>query len=196
MTFETKKLSIPDVVMIEPLKYQDSRGFFFESFNHRDLEKGLGRNLNFVQDNQSRSLKGVIRGLHFQNPNPQGKLVRVLNGSAFDVAVDLRQGSPTFGQWVSEVLSDENMKQLWIPEGFAHGFMALSETVDLFYKVTDYWDPKTEQCLIWNDPDLAIKWPSSSSLTISHKDSQGLTLKDITKPCSKTNLPEMTITRN
>lgn len=180
MAFEIKKLSIPDVVMIKPLKHQDSRGFFFESFNRKELERYVDRDLNFLQDNQSRSFKGVIRGLHFQSPNPQGKLVRVLNGVAFDVAVDLRQESPTFGRWVGEILSDENMGQLWIPEGFAHGFMALSETVDFFYKVTDYWDPKAERCLIWNDPVINVKWPLYGEVPIlSPKDLGGLQLKDI-----------------
>ncbi len=180
MTPKITALPIPEIVLIEPRKYQDSRGWFFESFNLVSLEKALQRKLSFVQDNQSHSLRGVIRGLHFQNPHAQAKLVRVVRGAVFDVAVDLRQKSPTFGQWVGVVLSAENMRQLWIPEGFAHGFLTLSETADLCYKVTDYWNPETEQCLLWNDPDIAIDWPLHGLEPIlSAKDAQGKPLKAI-----------------
>jgi len=154
-----KKLNIPDVILLEPQVFEDSRGFFFESFNHQIFETLIEKKVSFVQDNQSCSKKNVIRGLHYQLQFPQAKLIRVLNGEIFDVAVDLRLNSPTFGKWVGEYLSKSNKKQLWIPEGFAHGFMALSDHVDVLYKTTDYWHKKDEYCLLWNDETVKIEWP-------------------------------------
>lgn len=173
----TISLTIPDVVVIEPAVFSDDRGFFFESFNHAKFEAAVGRRVNFVQDNHSRSIQGVLRGLHYQIQQPQGKLVRVVSGSVFDVAVDLRRSSPTFGQWVGEILSAENKKQLWIPEGFAHGFVVLSESAEFLYKTTDYWAPQFERSLLWNDADLAIAWPISSAPSLSGKDANGTPLK-------------------
>ncbi len=151
--------SIPDVVVIEPQVFGDARGFFFESFNGRKMAEALGRPMDFVQDNHSRSSRGVLRGLHYQCPNAQGKLVRVVQGEVFDVAVDLRRGSPTFGKWESDVLSAENKRQLWVPAGFAHGFLVLSETAEVLYKTTAYYEPKDEHCLAWDDPTVGIAWP-------------------------------------
>jgi dTDP-4-dehydrorhamnose 3,5-epimerase len=170
-------LAIPDVYLIEPQVFGDERGFFFESFNHAKFEKAIGRKVQFVQDNHSRSSKGVLRGLHYQLQNPQGKLVRVAQGEVFDVAVDIREGSPTFGGWVSQILSAENKKQLWIPEGFAHGFLVLSETAEFLYKTTNYYFPEHERCIIWNDPQLDIKWPLKDTPSLSPKDANGLSLK-------------------
>lgn len=145
-------LTIPEVLVLEPQVFGDVRGFFLESFNQQCFDKAVGYSVKFVQDNHSRSAKNVIRGLHYQINQAQGKLIRVISGSVFDVAVDLRQNSPTFGQWVSEVLTADNYKQLWIPTGFAHGFMVLSESAELLYKTTDFWAPEYERCIIWNDP--------------------------------------------
>jgi dTDP-4-dehydrorhamnose 3,5-epimerase len=170
--------SLPDVFVVEPRVFRDTRGFFFESFNKRVLEAAVGRTLEFVQDNHSRSAHGVLRGLHYQLPRPQGKLVRVVSGEVFDVAVDLRRPSPTFGKWVGERLSAENKRQLWIPEGFAHGFVVLSEAAEFLYKTTDYWFPDHEQCIRWDDPNLGIEWPLSGMLTVSAKDAAGKALKD------------------
>ncbi|MDU4249509.1 dTDP-4-dehydrorhamnose 3,5-epimerase [Pseudomonas sp.] len=167
------RLEIPDVVLIEPKIFGDDRGFFYESFNHRQFEEAIGRHVAFVQDNHSRSSKGVLRGLHYQIQNPQGKLVRVTLGEVFDVAVDLRKSSPTFGKWVGEILSAENKKQLWVPEGFAHGFLVLSESAEFLYKTTDYYSPVHERCIIWSDSDLAISWPSPLQPNLSSKDAQG-----------------------
>ena len=151
---------IPDVWLIEPRVFGDERGFFFESFNEQVFNAATGNTLAFVQDNHSKSVKGVLRGLHYQlAPRAQGKLVRVVQGEVFDVAVDIRKGSPTFGQWVGEVLSADNKKQLWIPPGFAHGFLTLSNTAEFLYKTTDTWSPEHERCIIWNDPTLDIAWP-------------------------------------
>ena len=169
-------LDIPDVVLIEPTVYGDDRGFFFESFNQRLFEEGIGKTVNFVQDNHSRSAMGVLRGLHYQIKQPQGKLVRVTHGEVFDVAVDIRTSSPTFGKWVGEKLSAENKKQLWIPEGFAHGFLVLSNTADFLYKTTDYWAPEHERSISWNDPDLSISWPYKGEPTLSPKDILGAPL--------------------
>lgn len=167
------RLDIPDVILIEPDVFGDERGFFFESFNQRQFDEVVGYHVDFVQDNHSRSKKGVLRGLHYQlPPNAQGKLVRVVEGEVFDVAVDIRQGSPTFGQWVSAHLSAENKYQLWIPEGFAHGFMVLSESADFLYKTTSYYSPESERSIIWNDAFLNIKWPFCDGLSISEKDSK------------------------
>ena len=170
----TTRLAIPDVLLIEPRVFGDDRGFFFESFNHRRFEDAVGRQVAFVQDNHSKSSANVLRGLHYQIQQPQGKLVRVTAGSVFDVAVDLRKGSPTFGQWVGEVLSAENKRQLWVPEGFPHGFVVLSETAEFLYKTTDYYSPEHERCIAWNDPQLAIEWPISSVPSLSAKDVAGV----------------------
>ena len=151
---------IPGLLVIEPRVFGDERGFFFESFNEKAFAEATGVVPNFVQDNHSKSVKGVLRGLHYQlPPRAQGKLVRVVQGEVFDVAVDIRQGSPTYGQWVGEVLSAENKKQLWIPPGFAHGFLTLSDTAEFLYKTTDYWSPEHERAIIWNDATLKIDWP-------------------------------------
>ena len=166
-------LTIPDVFLIEPQVFGDERGFFFESFNHAAFEKVIGRQVSFVQDNHSKSVKGVLRGLHLQNPQPQGKLVRVVQGEVFDVAVDVRQDSATYGRWVGEILSAANKRQLWVPEGLAHGFLVLSETAEFLYKTTDYYAPAHEQCIAWNDPTLAIDWPISSPPKLSDKDLRG-----------------------
>jgi dTDP-4-dehydrorhamnose 3,5-epimerase len=166
-------LAIPEVFLIEPKVFGDDRGFFFESFNQARFEDAIGRKAYFVQDNHSRSVKGVLRGLHYQIQQPQGKLVRVTQGEVFDVAVDLRKSSPTFGHWVGEILSAENKKQLWVPEGFGHGFVVLSETAEFLYKTTDYYAPAHERCIIWNDPDLAISWPIGQMPMLSGKDAQG-----------------------
>ena len=168
-------LAIPDVFLIEPKVFVDDRGFFFESFNHARFEAAIGRRVSFVQDNHSKSARGVLRGLHFQTVQPQGKLVRVVQGEVFDVAVDIRQDSPTYGRWVGEVLTAENKRQLWVPEGLAHGFLVLSETAELLYKTTDYFAPAHEQCIAWNDPTLAIDWPLSSPPKLSDKDLKGQT---------------------
>ncbi len=163
--------AIPEVLVIEPKIFGDPRGFFYESFNQRAFNAATGLNLNFVQDNHSRSAKGVLRGLHYQVQQPQGKLVRVVRGAVFDVAVDIRKSSSTFGKWVSIELSDENHRQHWVPPGFAHGFIVTSESADLLYKATDFYAPQYERCIQWNDPDLAIAWPSDSMPLLSAKDS-------------------------
>ena len=162
---------IPDVKVIEPTVFEDERGFFFESFNHKKFEKAIGHSIDFVQDNHSKSSKGVLRGLHYQlPPHAQGKLVRVVQGEVFDVAVDIRKSSPNFGQWIGETLSAGNKRQLWIPEGFAHGFAALSETAEFLYKTTDYYAPECERCIRWDDPSLNIDWPVDLTLLVSAKD--------------------------
>lgn len=170
------RLAIPEVVLIEPKIFGDERGFFFESFNHARFEEAIGRPVKFVQDNHSRSAKNVLRGLHYQIQRPQGKLVRVVRGEVFDVAVDLRKRSPTFGQWVGEILSADNKRQLWVPEGFAHGFVVLSETAEFLYKTTDYYAPQFERSLIWNDPQIGIDWPSGIAPLLSAKDQAAVTL--------------------
>ncbi len=163
---------IPEVKVIEPTVFEDERGFFFESFNHKKFEEAIGREVSFVQDNHSKSVKGVLRGLHYQlPPHAQGKLVRVVQGEVFDVAVDIRKSSPSFGQWVAEVLSAENKKQLWIPEGFAHGFLTLSETAEFLYKTTNYYAKECERSIIWNDANFNISWPQQIQVSISDKDS-------------------------
>jgi dTDP-4-dehydrorhamnose 3,5-epimerase len=162
---------IPDVKIIEPTVFGDERGFFFESFNHKKFEEAIRREVTFVQDNHSKSSKGVLRGLHYQlPPHAQGKLVRVAQGEVFDVAVDIRKSSPTFGQWVAETLSAENKKQLWIPEGFAHGFLTLSDTAEFLYKTTDYYAASCEKSIRWNDHVLNIAWPLVGHPNISDKD--------------------------
>jgi dTDP-4-dehydrorhamnose 3,5-epimerase len=164
---------IPDVLLIEPKVFGDERGFFFESFNQRIWQEKTGISRDFVQDNHSRSARGVLRGLHYQIRRPQGKLVRVVVGEVFDLAVDLRRSSPTFGSWVGEILSAENKKQLWIPEGFAHGFLVLSESAEFLYRTSDYYAPEYERCIIWNDPDLGIDWPLTGDPVLSAKDALG-----------------------
>ena len=170
-------LAIPDVFLIEPQVFADPRGFFFESFNQKHFETAISRKVHFVQDNHSRSVQHVLRGLHYQIQQPQGKLVRVVHGSVFDVTVDIRKSSATFGQWVGEILSAENKKQLWIPEGFAHGFLVLSDFAEFLYKTTDYWAPEFERTLLWNDESLAIKWPLSGPPILSGKDQAGAVLQ-------------------
>jgi dTDP-4-dehydrorhamnose 3,5-epimerase len=170
-------LAIPDVFLIEPQVFGDDRGFFFESFNHAKFEQAIGRKVQFVQDNHSKSSKNVLRGMHYQTQHPQGKLVRVTQGEVFDVAVDIRPESPTYGKWVAETLSADNKKQLWIPEGFAHGFLVLSETAEFLYKTTDYYFPEHERCIVWNDTQLAIHWPLKDKPSLSSKDSKGTPLK-------------------
>ena len=170
---------IPEVVVVEPRVFGDARGFFFESFNRRALEAALGRTLEFVQDNHSLSAKNVLRGLHYQLPNPQGKLVRVVRGEVFDVAVDLRRSSKTFGRSVGCVLSAANKRQLWIPEGFAHGFLVLSDEAECLYKTTEYWHPEHERSIRWDDRDLAIAWPTGGAPPIvSAKDAAGSALRE------------------
>lgn len=170
--------NIPDLLVIEPAVYGDERGFFFESFNRRKFAELTGRDADFVQDNHSRSARGVLRGLHYQIQHPQGKLVRVVQGAVLDVAVDIRKSSPTFGQHVAVELSAENKRMLWIPEGFAHGFVVLSEAAEFLYKTTDYWFPEHERSLLWNDPALGIDWKLSGAPMISGKDAQGKPLSD------------------
>ena len=170
------RLAIPDVVLIAPKVFGDARGFFFESFNQKAFNEATGTNHAFVQDNHSRSSQGVLRGLHYQIQQPQGKLVRVARGRVWDVAVDIRKSSPTFGQWVGAELSEDNQHQLWVPPGFAHGFVVLSETADFLYKTTDYYAPEHERCIAWNDPQLAIDWRYAGEPRLSAKDAQGLIL--------------------
>ena len=167
------RLAIPDVVLIEPKVFGDARGFFFESFNQKAFNEATGTNHVFVQDNHSRSSQGVLRGLHYQIQQPQGKLVRVARGRVWDVAVDIRKSSPTFGQWVGAELSEDNQHQLWVPPAFAHGFVVLSESADFLYKTTDYYAPEHERCIAWNDPQLAIAWPIAGAPSLSAKDMQG-----------------------
>ena len=168
---------ISEVLVIEPRVFGDDRGFFLESFNEKEMRR-FGVNAHFVQDNHSRSVRNVLRGLHYQIRQPQGKLVRVANGRVFDVAVDLRRGSPTFGQWVGVELSAENKRMFWLPPGFAHGFLVLSKTADFLYKATDYYAPEFERTILWNDPSLAIKWPLVGGPIISAKDAAGTPFRD------------------
>ena len=175
---QTIPTSIPDVLIIEPKVFGDARGFFYESFNQSDFEQLTGRPVNFVQDNHSRSAQHVLRGLHYQIQQPQGKLVRVTAGEVFDVAVDIRRSSPTFGQWVGLNLSEQNKRMLWMPQGFAHGFVVLSEYAEFLYKTTDYWAPEHERCIAWNDPELAIDWPLAAVPLLSAKDAAGKSLRE------------------
>lgn len=171
--------AIPDVKIIEPTVFADDRGFFFESFNKAKFEAAIGRSAGFVQDNHSRSGKGVLRGLHYQlPPHAQAKLVRVVAGEAYDVAVDIRKSSPTFGHWVGVLLSAENKRQLWIPEGFAHGFLTLSDHVEFLYKTTNYYEPESDRGILWDDPQIGIDWKVSEPLTLSSKDQQQPLLAD------------------
>jgi len=169
--------AIPEVLVIEPKVFGDARGFFYESFNGRAFDEAVGRHVEFVQDNHSRSASGVLRGLHYQIQQPQGKLVRVVRGAVFDVAVDIRKSSPTFGQWVSAELTEENHKQLWVPEGFAHGFLVMSESADFLYKTTDYYAPAHERAIRWDESDLDIRWPDIGvAPQLSAKDQQASSL--------------------
>jgi dTDP-4-dehydrorhamnose 3,5-epimerase len=169
--------TIPDVLIIEPNVFGDERGFFFESFNRRQFAELVGRDVDFVQDNHSRSVKNVLRGLHYQIQQPQGKLVRVVQGAVLDVAVDIRKSSPTFGQHVAVELTADNKRLLWIPEGFAHGFLVLSESAEFLYKTTDYWRPEYERSIAWNDPALAINWSLQTTPALSAKDAQAMSLQ-------------------
>ncbi|MGZ7030204.1 MAG: dTDP-4-dehydrorhamnose 3,5-epimerase [Terriglobales bacterium] len=173
MPYQVTPTAIPDVLLLEPKVFSDERGYFFESFNARDFRERTGLAVEFVQDNHSMSERGVLRGLHYQIRHPQGKLLRVVKGSVFDVAVDLRTSSPTFGRWVGAMLSAENRRQLWIPPGFAHGFLALSDQAEVLYKITDYWYPAHERTLLWNDPTLAIAWPLDGEPRLAPKDLEG-----------------------
>jgi dTDP-4-dehydrorhamnose 3,5-epimerase len=170
--------AIPDVLIIEPKVFGDERGFFYESFNARSFAEQTGVNAQFVQDNHSKSVKGVLRGLHYQIQQPQGKLVRVVAGEVFDVAVDIRKQSPTFGQWVGVVLSAENKRQMWVPEGFAHGFLVTSESAEFLYKTTNYYAPEFERSIVWNDPAIGIQWPIAGEPTLSNKDKAANTLNE------------------
>lgn len=172
------KTDIPDVLIFEPRVFGDARGFFFESFNQKLWQEKTGLTKAFVQDNHSHSVKNVLRGLHYQIREPQGKLVRVVRGAVFDVAVDIRRSSPTFGRWVGFELSDDNRRQIWIPEGFAHGFLVLSDTAEFLYKTTDYWAAAHERTILWNDPDLMIAWPLQGPPILSDKDAAGTPLKE------------------
>ena len=168
--------AIPDVLILEPKVFGDARGFFFESYNARTFAQATGLDVNFVQDNHSRSARGVLRGLHYQLKQPQGKLVRVVRGSVFDVAVDVRKSSPTFGRWVGVELSESNQRQMWVPAGFAHGFLVTSESADFLYKTTDYYAPEHERCIAWDDPAIGIQWPLTSEPQLSAKDKAGVSL--------------------
>jgi dTDP-4-dehydrorhamnose 3,5-epimerase len=170
--------SIPEVLLLEPKVFGDDRGFFYESFNQRRFRELTGVGADFVQDNHSKSARHVLRGLHYQVRQPQGKLVRVVAGEVFDVAVDIRRNSPTFGQWAGVVLSAENKRQLWIPPGFAHGFVVTSESAEFLYKTTDYWAPEHERCIAWNDPAIGIEWPIDAAPVLSGKDQLGKLLAD------------------
>ncbi len=172
------KTAIPDVLVFEPKVFGDARGFFYESFNAKVFTQAVGKTVDFVQDNHSKSAKHVLRGLHYQTEHTQGKLVRVTQGEVFDVAVDLRQSSGTFGQWVGERLSEENKKMLWVPAGFAHGFVVLSETAEFLYKTTDFYSPEHEVSINWDDPEIGIQWPLTTAPSLSAKDSAGLAFAD------------------
>lgn len=176
MPYSVTATSISDVLILEPRVFGDNRGFFFESFNQRDFDQATGLDVNFVQDNHSRSAQGVLRGLHYQLQQPQGKLVRVVRGAVFDVAVDIRKSSPTFGQWVGCELSEDNHRQLWVPPGFAHGFVVLSDAADFLYKTTDYYAPDHERCIAWNDSTISIDWPAGITPKLSAKDQAGVSL--------------------
>jgi dTDP-4-dehydrorhamnose 3,5-epimerase len=170
MPYTVTPTAIPDVLVLEPRVFGDARGFFYESFNQRDFAQATGLDVTFVQDNHSKSAQGVLRGLHYQVEHAQGKLVRVVQGEVLDVAVDLRRSSPTFGRWVGERLSADNKKQMWVPPGFAHGFVVLSETAEFLYKTTDYWYPEHERSLLWNDPALGIDWQLAGAPLLAAKD--------------------------
>jgi len=178
MPYTVTKIAIPDVLILEPKVFGDARGFFYESFNAKDFAESTGLDVSFVQDNHSKSAKGVLRGLHYQIQHAQGKLVRVVQGEVFDVAVDLRRSSPTFGQWVGVHLSADNHRQLWVPPGFAHGFVVLSDSAEFLYKTTDYWYPEHERSLLWNDPAIGIDWPLDGQPLLAAKDAAGKLLAE------------------
>ncbi|PTB21155.1 dTDP-4-dehydrorhamnose 3,5-epimerase [Trinickia symbiotica] len=178
MAIQVTATALPEVKIIEPKAFGDARGFFFESFNAREFEDKVEPGVEFVQDNHSRSAKGVLRGLHYQIQHAQGKLVRVVEGEVFDVAVDIRRSSPNFGKWVGVVLSVENHKQLWVPPGFAHGFVVLSESAQFLYKTTDYWFPEFERSIVWNDPEIGIEWPIDFEPVLAAKDAAGKRLSE------------------
>lgn len=171
------RTAIPEVMILEPKVFGDARGFFLESFNEKVFREATGLALDFVQDNHSRSGRGVLRGLHYQLKQPQGKLVRVVRGAVFDVAVDVRRSSPTFGKWVGTELTEDNHRQFWVPPGFAHGFVVLTETADFLYKTTDYYAPEHERCIAWNDPEIGIAWPEGIVPKLSEKDGRGVHLR-------------------
>ena len=175
---QTSTTPIPEVLVLEPTVFGDDRGFFFESFNERRWRELTGVDITFVQHNHSRSTRGVLRGLHYQIQQPQGKLVRVVVGEVFDVAVDIRRSSPSFGKWFGTTLSAENKRQMWVPPGFAHGFCVTSDSAEFLYLTTEYYAPEHERCIVWNDPDLAILWPLEQEPNVSVKDRQGLTFRD------------------
>ena len=185
MPYTVTPTHIPDLLILEPKVFGDARGFFFESFNQQDFNQVTGLEINFVQDNHSRSTQGVLRGLHYQVQQPQGKLVRVVRGAVFDVAVDIRQSSPTFGQWAGVELNEDNHKQVWVPPGFAHGFVVLTDTADFLYKTTEYYAPQYERCIAWNDPAIGIQWPHQPSYRLSDKDQRGIHLSGAELPNAK-----------
>jgi dTDP-4-dehydrorhamnose 3,5-epimerase len=178
MPYTVTPTALPEVLILEPKVFGDDRGFFFESFNQRDFQQATGLNVNFVQDNHSKSSQGVLRGLHYQIQHPQGKLVRVTQGSVFDVAVDLRRSSPNFGKWVGVELSADNKRQLWVPPGFAHGFLVTSESAEFLYKTTGYWYPEHERSLLWCDPTVNIQWPVDGVPKLAAKDAAGKALAE------------------
>ena len=178
MTYTVKPSTIPDVLILEPKVISDERGFFFESYNQQNFVRIIGKEINFVQDNHSRSVKRVLRGLHYQIKHPQGKIVRVTKGEVFDVAVDLRKSSPHFGEWIGCFLSANNKRQLWIPPGFAHGFLVTSKTAEFSYKTTAYWYPEYERCLLWNDPTVGIEWPTDGVPFLAPQDEEGKCLPE------------------
>jgi dTDP-4-dehydrorhamnose 3,5-epimerase len=190
MPYTVTPTDLPEVLILEPKVFGDDRGFFFESFNQKDFQQATGLDVNFVQDNHSKSTQGVLRGLHYQIQHAQGKLVRVTKGTVFDVAVDLRRSSPNFGNWVGVELSADNKRQLWVPPGFAHGFVVTSETAEFLYKTTDYWYPEHERSLLWCDPTVGIQWPSMGEPKLAAKDAVGkvLTEADYFHQSSFTNL--------
>jgi dTDP-4-dehydrorhamnose 3,5-epimerase len=179
MSYTVFKTNLPGVLILEPRVVNDDRGFVFESFNQRDFNQAIGSDVNFVQDNHSKSAKGVLRGLHYQIQHPQGKLVRITNGTVFDVAVDLRRSSPNFGKWVGVEISAENKRQVWIPPGFAHGFIVTSESAEFLYKTTDYWYPEYERCLLWSDSTVGINWPITGTPKLASKDIAGKVLAEV-----------------
>lgn len=178
MPYHAIQTELAGVIVLEPKIFRDDRGFFYESFNHRDFATATGLDVNFVQDNHSQSKKGVLRGLHYQINHPQGKLVRVTRGEVFDVSVNLQRNHPEFGKWVGVHLSDQNHRQLWIPPGFAHGFLVMSDEADFLYKTTDYYSQQDERCLVWNDADLRIDWPTHDTPILTPKDALGSRLFD------------------
>lgn len=178
MPYSVTKTNLPEVLILEPKVFGDDRGFFFESFNQKDFQQATGLDVNFVQDNHSKSSQGVLRGLHYQIQHAQGKLVRVTQGAVFDVAVDLRRSSTNFGKWVGVELSADNKRQLWVPPGFAHGFVVTSETAEFLYKTTDYWYPEHERSLLWCDPTVGVQWPSAGAPKLAAKDAAAVLLTD------------------